>query len=123
MVVDHIENDAQAGRMRTVHKLPEVVGFSVEPGRSVEVYPVVTPAEAAGEFRNRHDLKKGNAHFRQVGKIGQSASPCPFFCECPDMHLIYDLSRQCDAAPFRVRPFETSGMDDLRRSGYTFRLK
>src|SRR5207249_567764 len=50
MVVHHIQNDPHAELMRLVHKLFELRRRAIEPGRSVQVYPIVPPAEAPCEI-------------------------------------------------------------------------
>src|ERR1700688_4665073 len=44
MVVDDVENDGDAERMRSIDKATEIVRPTVEPRWGKEVYPLITPA-------------------------------------------------------------------------------
>ena len=50
MVVDDVEDDGDAERMRAVDEAAEIVGPAVEPGRREEVDAVIAPAEPAREI-------------------------------------------------------------------------
>ena len=55
----------------SVDEAAEVIGPAVEPRRSEEVDPVISPAERAGEIRHRHDFETGDA---EIGEGRQLAS-------------------------------------------------
>ena len=56
MVVDDVENHAQAMPMRGIDEAAEIVGRAVEPRRRKQIDAVVSPAEAALKLGDRHDF-------------------------------------------------------------------
>ena len=66
MVVDDIQNHAEAELVGSIDKAAEVVRRSVEPRRSIQIDPVVTPAEGAREIGDRHDLQAGDPNTREL---------------------------------------------------------
>ena len=56
MVVDDVEDDADAAAVRRVDEAPEVVGRAVQVRRRKQVDAVVAPAEPPLELGDRHHL-------------------------------------------------------------------
>ena len=83
MVVDDVENDAEAERMGPIDKTAEVVGSAIEPGRREEIDAVVTPTEAARKVGDRHDLEHGNPQLGQAGNCSIAAAQFPSFVNVP----------------------------------------
>ena len=61
VVVDDVEDDGEAQRVRAVHEAAKIVGLAVEPRRRIEIDAVVPPPEPSNEIRDRHDLEHGHA--------------------------------------------------------------
>ena len=123
MVVDDVEDDRDAERVRAIDKAAEIVRPAVEPGRREQIDPVIAPAEAAGEIGDRHQLDAGDAERGQFGQFARSRLPAPLRGEAADMHLVDDQLLARTAAPVLVGPAERAGIDDFRRPVRPFRLK
>src|SRR3954452_6408673 len=61
VVVNDIEDDREADRVRAVDKKPQVIRRTIQTAGGKKVYAVVTPAEFSGEIRNWHHLEQGDA--------------------------------------------------------------
>ena len=61
MIVDDVEDDADPERVGAIDEAAQIVGLAVKPRRREQRHAVVTPAEAAGEIRDRHHLDDGDA--------------------------------------------------------------
>src|SRR5262245_61255179 len=59
VIVDDVENDAEADRMGAIDEASEIIGSAVEARRREQINAVVTPAEFPGEVGHRHDLDHG----------------------------------------------------------------
>ena len=70
MIVDHVQDHAQAERMRSIHEAAKVVGRSIDMRGREPLHAVVTPAEAAGKFGHRHHFQNGDAGFGQMRQLG-----------------------------------------------------
>ena len=92
MVVDHVEDDAQAQGVGAVHEAAEVVGRAVEVRGGEEVHAVVAPAEPAGELGHGHDLQGGDAEVRQGRQLAGRRLPGPLRGEGADVHLVEHLA-------------------------------
>ena len=78
MVVDDVEDDRDAVRVRAVDKAAEIVRAAVEAGRREQIDPVIAPAEAAGKIGDRHQLDAGDAERGQLGQLRARPPPsCP----------------------------------------------
>ena len=62
MVVNHVEQHAEAMTMRLVDKVAKVVGRTIQTRRREQIDAVVAPAKLAIELGNRHDLERRDAH-------------------------------------------------------------
>jgi hypothetical protein len=106
VVIDHIEDDGQAEGMRPVHEAAEIVRRAVEARRREQVHAVIAPAEAAGEFRDRHQFEHRDAQFGQPGKFAHRRLPRPFGREGADVHFVDDLPFDGTPFPSIVGPAE-----------------
>ncbi len=61
VVVNHVQNHADALLMCSVNKSAEIIGRAIEARRGEEIRPVVTPTKAAGKFRNGHHFEQCDA--------------------------------------------------------------
>ena len=113
MVVDDVQNHSQPESVGAIDEAAEIVGRSIVARRRKEANAVVSPAEIAGEFGNRHEFDDGDPQIGQIGKAFLSGAPGPFGRECPDVHLVEHLAFDRDSFPFRVRPTKLAGIDDL----------
>ncbi len=75
MVIDHIEDHADSGAVRVVHKTAEIVGRAINRHGSEPADAIVAPSEAAGEIGNRHDLDHGYADGGQLGQFTPRGFP------------------------------------------------
>ena len=69
MVVDDIENHAQAMLMRRIDEAAKIVGRAVEPRRREQIDAVVAPAEAALKLRDRHDFQHRHARLGEPRQL------------------------------------------------------
>src|ERR1700677_3446064 len=122
MVVDDVENDGDAERMRAIDKATEIIGPTIKPCRSKDVYPVITPAEPARELRDRHQFNTRDAKAGERCELAGCRMPCALPSEGADMQLIDDelLTRQ--AAPSNIRPTKSARVNDLRRAVWSVGL-
>ena len=123
VVVNHVENDAQAGGVSLIDEAAEVVGPAVKPGRREQVDAVVTPAETAGEVGHRHHFQHRHAEVGQFLQFTGGRFVSPLLRERADVHLIDHLTLQAGAAPVLVGPGERRRIDDLRRAVRPLRLE
>ena len=69
VVVDDVEQYAQARRMAGLHEGGELRGRAVSRKRRVQVDAVIAPAAPAGKRRQWHELDVGDSKFGQVGQL------------------------------------------------------
>ena len=115
VVVDHVEDHAQAQPVRGVDEAAQIVGAAVEPRRRPQVDAVVAPAEAAGEFRERHELDQRDAEVAQIRQPLRRRRVGPGLGEGADVQLVDHLAARAAAAPLAVAPGERARIDHLRR--------
>ncbi len=117
VVVDHIQNNAQAGCVTGIDKALEAVRTSVGLVRREQGDAVVTPALLTCPGSHRHDL---NMRHPQVGKVLQvldRAIERAFLAEGADMQLIDDGADLRGASPELIVPLE-AGCDRRVRKGH-----
>src|SRR5688572_16538803 len=112
MVVDDIENDAEAERMRTVDEPAHVVRSAVEAGRGEPIDAVISPAEPSREFGEGHDLDDRHAECREGRQLSESGGPGALSGEGSDVQFVENLANAVDPAPRRVGPLEKSRVHD-----------
>src|SRR5271157_1876202 len=123
MIVDDVKDDRDPEGMSTVDEAAEISRPTVKACWCEEVDAIVSPAEAAREFRHGHDFEAGNAEFRERRQLAQGAFPISLWGKCADMHLVDDEVLARDPAPRLVGPSEVPRIDDFRRSVRSFRLE
>ena len=114
MVINDVEDDANAELMRLIDEGAHGMGMAVERHGRVETDPVITPAEAAWKIGHRHHFQQRDPCFLQIGQSRCSRSPRAFARERADVHFVDDLAFDGQAGPVRVRPGEGGGIDHFR---------
>src|SRR5437899_7773925 len=89
----------------------------------VEGGSIVSPSEASGEFRYRHDLDEGYLILHQRRQEFARCFPRAFASERADMHFINDLALEPHPLPGFVFPAIQKRIHDLRRAVRTVGLK
>ena len=57
VIVDDVQDHAEAQRMSSVHEATEVIGLAVKPRRSERMNTIISPTEATGKFPHRHEFE------------------------------------------------------------------
>jgi hypothetical protein len=123
VVVDDVEDDADAVAMGLVDEAPAIVGRTVESRRRVPGDAVVAPAVVAVEIIDRHHFDERDADLLQMRQFLHRRGPRSFGRERADMEFIDDLPREFHAGPCRVFPFVGVRIDHLRRAMNALRLE
>src|SRR5208282_2807919 len=123
MIVDDVEDHGDPESMGAVDEAAEISRPTVKACWCEEIDAIVSPAEAAWEFRHGHNFEAGNAEFRERRQLAQGAFPISLRGEGADMHLVDDKLLARDPVPRLVGPSEVPRIDDLRRSVRPLRLK
>ncbi len=104
MVVNDIEQDADAARMCRIDEPPQVVGATVQMRWRKEVDTVVTPSKATFELRNGHQFDHRDTHTRELVELTLRTGPGPFTRERARVQLVDHLSFERHARPARIAP-------------------
>src|SRR5713101_3259324 len=123
MVVDHVEDDAQVEGVSSVDEGAEIVGRAVQARGRPQVDSVVTPAEAARKFVDRHHLDQIDSDLRDRREIFGGRAPRPFARERADVHLVDDQIAGIDAAPSIIAPSVRLWIDNFGRTMRTVGLE
>src|SRR5690349_19914891 len=123
MVVDDVENDGEAGRVRAVDEPAEIVRRAVDVRGRVEIDAVVAPTECAGRFGDGHQLDDRDAEARELRQLRHRRRPRPFRRERTGMQLVDYLPVRPYTAPTRIRPPEQIGVHVLGGAVRTVRLR
>jgi hypothetical protein len=75
MIVDHVQDHAQAERMRPIHEAAKVVGRSIDMRGREPLHAVITPAESARKFGHRHHFQNSDAGFGKMRQLSLGAAP------------------------------------------------
>ena len=111
VVVNDVEQDADAHGVRLVHKPAKVVWPAIQPRRSKQVHPVVAPAKRADKFIHRHHFQQGNTEVGQFIQPARRRIPGPFGRKCADVQFIEDSRCEWKALPMTVGPPERGVID------------
>src|SRR5690242_15887585 len=65
MVVDHIEDHAQAETVSCIDESSHVIGRSIKTRGRKKMDYVVAPPKGSGKLADRHDLENGHAELRE----------------------------------------------------------
>src|SRR5687767_15993601 len=84
MVVDDIEDHAEAGAVRGVDKMTEIVGSAVQMRRRPQIDAVISPAETARKLVHRHDLENRDSDVAQMLEMTLRRDPRPLLGERAD---------------------------------------
>ena len=123
VVVDHVQNHADADGVRGGDEAAKVVRATVEAVGGPQVDAVVSPAETARGVGDRHELDERDAQLAQRLQPFGRRRVRPLGGEGPDVQLVDDLAARRDAAPVVVGPLERARLDHLRRSARSLGLK
>src|SRR5271170_2215125 len=104
MIVDDVKDDGDPNGMSTVDEMAEIGRPTVEPGRREEIDAVISPAEPALEFRQRHNFETRDAELSERRQLTRRRLPAPLRGESADMHLVDDEMLTRDPAPGAVGP-------------------
>ena len=88
VVVDDIENHAEAARVRRIDEPREAVGASVAARRREEVDAVVAPVSVSGELGDRHQLDRRYPELAQVVELADQRVERALRRVRPDVHLV-----------------------------------
>src|SRR6478752_8932472 len=123
MVVDDIEDDAQARLVRGIHERAKIVRSPVQMRRREQVDAVVAPSEASGELADRHDLDRRDTDVGEVAQPVDRRGEGSFAREGADVQFVKNLVRQMNALPAIVVPNEGRRVDHYRSAVWSLRLK
>ena len=122
VVVNHVQQHAQAVVVSLVDEEAEIIGRAVEPGRGKQIDAVVAPAEGAGKLGYGHDFDERNAQGGQLRQVTCRGPQCALRREGANVQFVDYLSGERHAGPIAVAPGVGPGVDDLRRAFRAFRL-
>ncbi len=77
VVVDHVENHAQADRVRLIDEPAKIVRLPIQPRGREHAHAVVTPTEAAGKIGHRQHFNRGDADPLQLRQFARAAANVP----------------------------------------------
>src|SRR4051812_1898540 len=124
VVVDDIENDREADRVRRVDELLQPFRSAVAVLHRVQLDPVVAPVARAGKLRDGHDLDRGDSELvPQTAQIGNRRREGAFGRERADVQLVDDELAHPETAPPVITPRECLRIDDARRTMDAVRLE
>ena len=109
MVVNHVENHAEAEAVRCDRRSGGNRRACRRAASGQQIDAVVAPAESAGKIGDRHDFEHRDA---ECGKLRQLVERPPPRClpgERADVHLVDDLAFEAAAAPAAIGPGEGVG--------------
>ena len=113
MVVDHVQPDRQAVRVRGVHEAVQPVGAPVRLVHRVQADAVVAPAAAARKRRDRHQLDHVDAQVGQMLQVRDGGIEGAFDSEGADVQLVGHRALQRRARPVVVGPGEGARVDPV----------
>ena len=123
MIVDDIQNDAQADPVGLVNETPNVIGSAVQPRGSEKIDPIVAPTETPRKIGDRHDFQHRNAGSGELGQLFTCRCPSPFRSKRTNVHFIDDLTFPMNAAPSLIGPRKLARIDNLRTAMRAVGLK
>src|SRR5262249_46346397 len=115
MVVNHVQDDAQAGGVGAIDEAAEVVGAAIYPRGRKEIDAVVAPAKSSKEIGDRHAFEHRDAGGRQLRQFTPGRFPGALARERAHVHLVDYLPFKSGPVPAAVRPAKRAGIDELRR--------
>ena len=122
MVVDDVQNHAQAEVMRAIDEPTQVVRGAVQMARREQIDAVVAPAETSGELRDRHHFDRGDPDVGERRQLLHRRTPGAFLGERADVELVEHLAFEAHAGPRLIGPCKRVRIDHLRRAVRTERL-
>ena len=114
VVVDDVEDDAQARAVGGVDEARQAVRAAVGRVRGREVDAVVAPAVVAGELGDRHELDVGDAQLGQRRQPRRGGLEGPLGGEGADVQLVEHGVAQRRGAEAAVGPRERARVDHAR---------
>ena len=92
VVVDDVQDDAEAEGVGAIDQPPQIVGRAVDVRGRPEIDAVVAPAEASGELGDRHQLDDGDAQLAQRRQLARRGGEGSLRGERADVKLVDDLA-------------------------------
>ena len=122
MVVDDVEDDADASLVRPINETSHVVRRTIMMEGCEQLHAVVSPAPPPGKLIHRHDLEACDPEVFQVAKMLRGSRPGSRLREGADVHLVEHLPFRADAGPVIVSPTESTRVHDFGRPVHSIRL-
>ncbi len=122
VVVDDVEDHAEAVGVRGVDEALEAERAAVGRLRGAEVDAVVAPAVVAGELGDWHDLDRRHAELGELRQVLDRGIEGPLRRERPDVQLVDDLLAERPRLEVLVGPDERARVDDPRRAAQALGL-
>ena len=99
--------------MGAIDETAEIVGRAVQMTGRKQVDAVISPAEATGEFRDRHHLDRRDAQIRQRRQVIHGGAPRALGREGADVQLVKHLPFETNAWPRLIGPCERRRIHNL----------
>ena len=122
MVVDDVQDDAEAAGVRGVHQATQRLRAAVDAAGREEIDAVVAPVALARELGHRHQLQRRHAQRAQRIEPFDQRVERAFRRVGADVALVDDQRLRIEAAPASVAPAERGRIDDLRGAMHALRL-
>jgi hypothetical protein len=122
VVVNHVQNYADAQCVRCVDERTQVVGRAIETGGREQADPVISPAESARKIIHWHHLDQGDPDLAQERELLSRSLPGTLGGEGSNMHLVDGLSFNSDTRPTGVGPGVAVQFSHLGRTMRPLRL-
>src|SRR5262245_1578481 len=113
MVVDDVEQHAEAKTVRAVHEATEIVRPAVEVSGCEEIDAVITPPEPSSKLSHGHHLDRRDPDIDQRRQMIHGRPPRSLLCERANVKLVKHLPSEVNTLPRVVSPLEGSWIDDL----------
>jgi hypothetical protein len=104
VVIDDVEDDAEAVAVAGVDEALEGVRAAVVPGGGEDVDAVITPAAIAGPLRDGHEFQVGDAEVREVGQALNGGVEGASLGEGADVELVDDGATEGRSLPGFILP-------------------
>src|SRR5262245_1752107 len=123
VIVDDIEKDHQAARMRRVDECAQIVGPAIGAVGRIEQDAVVAPVVLAREIGNRHQLDRRQSGLDDMVELLHCRAKRAAARECADMKLQERRVFPRPSPPVICPPFDAVVTDHFARPEHVLRLK
>ena len=104
VVIDDVEDDADAFAVARVHKALEAVWATIGLVRCKEGNAIVSPAAMAGKLRDRHHVDVGDAEIGKIIEVLDRAVECSFLAEGSNVEFVEDCAGPGRGTPLLIVP-------------------